>query len=232
MKGMHGMVNIRVWDLPLRLFHWSLVLLVTVSIVTGLFGSDLGLSAAQWHKLSGYAVLAQLLFRLSWGFAGSTYSRFGSFVRGPRAVMQYVSELAGRRAAAVRLGHNPLGGWSALAMLLSLLMQAVTGLFLSDEDLGLEGPLAKYVGSATGDRLNALHEGNATLLLILIGLHLCAIATYRFLKGEKLVKPMITGFKQLPSVPEDAAARGGHLLLAAVLFACSVGIVWYIANRL
>lgn len=226
------MVRIRVWDLPLRLFHWSLVLLVTISIVTGLFGSDLGLSAAQWHKLSGYAVLALLLFRLSWGFAGSTYSRFGSFMRGPRIVMQYVGELAGRHASAVRPGHNPLGGWATLVMLLSLLVQAVTGLFLSDEDLGLEGPLAKYVSGATGDSLNELHEGNATLLLILIGLHLCAIAAYRFLKGENLVKPMITGFKQLPSAPEEADARGGHLLLAVVLFATSVGIVWYIANRL
>lgn len=232
MKGKRNMVSIRIWDLPLRLFHWSLVLLVTVSIVTGLFGGDLGLSAAQWHKLSGYAVLALLLFRLSWGFAGSTYSRFGNFVHGPRAVVQYVGELAGRRAAAVRLGHNPLGGWSTLAMLLSLLVQATTGLFLSDEDLGLEGPLAKYVGRATGDRLNELHEGNATLLLILIGLHLCAIVIYRFLKGENLVKPMITGFKQLPAAREDAAARGGHLLLAAVLLACCVGIVWFIANRL
>lgn len=232
MKGTQGMVSIQVWDLPLRLFHWTLVLLVTVSVVTGLFGSELGLSAAQWHKLSGYGVLALLLFRLSWGFAGGTHSRFGSFLRGPRDVAQYVGELTGRRGATVRLGHNPLGGWSTLAMLLSLVLQAVTGLFLSDEDLGLEGPLAKYVGSTTGDALNELHEGNATLLLILIGLHLCAIAYYRFLKGENLVKPMITGYKQLPTAPEDAAIRGGHLLLAAVLLVCSVGIVWYIANRL
>lgn len=227
-----SMVRIRVWDLPLRLFHWSLALVLTGSLVTGLFGSELGLWAAQWHKLFGYTVLSLLLFRLLWGFAGGTYSRFSSFLRGPRAASDYLAELLGKRTPQTRLGHNPLGGWSVLAMLVSALVQAMTGLFLSDEDLGLEGPLSKFVSSAMADRLGTVHETNFVLLLFLIALHLCAIAFYRFAKGENLVKPMITGVKELPAAPENPPDAGGSISLAAILLLCSVGIVWTIANRL
>lgn len=226
------MVRIRVWDLPLRLFHWSLVVTLIGSFVTGLLGDELGLWAAEWHKLSGYAVLSLLLFRVLWGFSGSTHSRFGSFLRGPRAASEYLAELRGRRPPQTRLGHNPLGGWSVLAMLLSALAQAVTGLFLSDEDLGLEGPLSRFVSSAMADRLGSVHEANYVLLLLLIGLHLCALVYYRLAKGENLVKPMITGIKELPAAPEHAPATGGSVALAALVLLCSVGVVWFIANRL
>lgn len=224
------MVSIRVWDLPLRLFHWALALAITGSLVTGLFGAELGLWAAQWHKRFGYAVLALLLFRVMWGFAGSTYSRFGSFVRGPGAAIAYLAELAGRRSARLRLGHNPLGGLSVAAMLLSALTQAVTGLFLSDEDLGLDGPLAKYLSGATADRLAAVHETNFAVLIFLIGLHLAAIAFYRFAKGEDLVTPMINGIKNMPSAPPEPAPSGGNIWLAIVLFLFSAGLVWLVAN--
>jgi cytochrome b len=226
------MASIRVWDLPLRLFHWALVLLVACSFITGEFSSKLGIWAAQWHEFSGYAVLALLLFRLSWGFIGGTHARFASFLRGPQAVIHYLGELTGNRPAQQRLGHNPLGGWSVIAMLLCLAFQAGSGLFISDEDLGLEGPLAKYIGSQTADWLKELHESNFVFLLLLIGMHLSAIAYYRFVKGENLVRPMITGSKHLPLHPEDAAAKGGHILLGVIVLTCSAGIVWYIANRL
>lgn len=226
------MTSIRVWDLPLRLFHWVLVLAVSGSLITGQFSSDLGLWAADGHKLFGYTVLTLLLFRLAWGFAGSTYSRFSSFLHGPRTVLRYLEELTGRRESQRQIGHNPLGAWSVMAMLLSLAVQAGTGLFLSDEDLGLEGPLSKYVSSATADRLGSLHEANAVLLFCLIGLHLGAIAFYLFAKRENLVKPMITGTKQLPSALESVSGRGGNILIAVALLLSSAGIVWVIANRL
>lgn len=226
------MVSIRVWDLPLRLFHWALVLVITGSLVTGLFGAELGLWAAQWHERFGYAVLALLLFRMMWGFAGNTYSRFGSFVRGPGAAIEYLAELAGRRSARIRLGHNPLGGLSVMAMLLSALSQAVTGLFLSDEDLGLEGPLAKYLSGEVADRLAVVHETNFAVLLVLIGLHLAAIAFYRFAKGEDLVRPMISGIKDLPSALPEPAPSGGSIWLAVILFLSSAVLVWLVANGL
>lgn len=225
------MVTVRVWDLPLRLFHWLLALLVAFSLVTGQFGGDLGILAAQWHMLSGYAVLTLLLFRLAWGFIGGTHARFASFVRGPRAVFGYLAEMTGRRTAQPRIGHNPLGGWSTLALLASLAAQAGSGLFLSDEDLGVEGPLAKYAGSAFADRLAALHEANFLLLLALVSLHIGAIAYYAFVKGDNLVRPMISGVKQVPS-PPVAAGKGGHPAVAVVVLGISAGIVWYIVNRL
>lgn len=226
------MVSIRIWDLPLRLFHWLLALLVVFSLVTGQFGSELGLGAAQWHMLSGYALLTLLLFRVVWGFVGGTHARFASFVRGPRAVLGYLGELAGRRPARTWAGHNPLGGWSSIALLASLALQAGSGLFLSDEDLGVEGPLAKYAASVLADRLAALHETNFVVIVALVGLHVSAIAYYLLVKRDNLVRPMISGVKQLPAPPADAgAAKGGHPLAGAVVLALSAGIVWYIVNR-
>ena len=226
------MVRIRIWDLPLRLFHWALVSLVVFSAVTGQFGAGLGLWAARWHQLSGYAVLSLLGFRLAWGFVGSSHARFASFVRGPRAVLDYLAELTGRRPAGVHLGHNPLGGWSVAALLACLAVQAGTGLFIADEDLGVEGPLARFVGSATGDSLRGLHALNFFVLLALIATHLAAIAYYLFARGENLVRPMLTGVKQVPSALKDAAARGGHPLLGLTVLAASVGAMWYLANRI
>lgn len=226
------MTTIRVWDLPLRLFHWLLVLLVIGSAVTGQFSADLGPWAARWHLLSGYGVLGLLLFRLLWGFAGSTYARFASFVRGPRAVLDYCREVLGRRPARPYPGHNPLGGWSVLAMLGCLAVQVGCGLFLADEDLGIEGPLAKHVAARTSDGLALVHQAGFYLLLALIATHLGAIAFYHFAKGDQLVKPMLSGDKDMPAGQAGAAARGGHWLTGLLVAAAAAGIVWLIANRL
>lgn len=226
------MTTIRVWDLPLRLFHWLLVVLVISSGVTGQFSADLGPWAARWHLLSGYSILGLLLFRLIWGFAGSTYARFSSFVRGPRAVLDYCREILGKRPARLHLGHNPLGGWSVLAMLGCLTVQVGCGLFLADEDLGIEGPLAKYVAARTSDGLAIVHQAGFYLLLALIATHLAAIAYYRFAKGDRLVKPMLTGNKEVLAGRESTAAQGGHWLSGLLVAAIAAGIVWLIANRL
>lgn len=226
------MTSIRVWDLPLRLFHWLLVLLVLVSGLTGQFSADLGPWAARWHLLSGYGVLSLLLFRLVWGFAGGTYARFVSFVRGPRAVLEYAQEALGRRPARLYLGHNPLGGWSVLAMLGCLAMQVGCGLFLADEDLGIEGPLAKYVAARTIDGLAIVHQAGLYGLLALIATHLGAIAFYRLAKGDNLVRPMLTGDKEVPGGPESQSARGGHWLPGLLVLAGAIGIVWLLVNRL
>lgn len=226
------MTTIRVWDLPLRLFHWLLVLLVISSGVTGQFSADLGPRAARWHLLSGYGVLGLLLFRLLWGFAGSTYARFSSFVRGPRAVLDYCRELLGQRPARLHLGHNPLGGWSVLAMLGCLAVQVACGLFLADEDLGIEGPLAKHVAARISDGLAIVHQAGFYLLLALIATHLAAIAFYRFARGNNLVRPMLTGDKEVPAGEEGNAAQGGHWLPGLLIAVVAAGIVWLLVNRL
>lgn len=214
------MNKILVWDLPLRLFHWSLVLLVVTSFVSAKIGGN----AMQIHMLSGYAVLALLLFRLLWGFLGGTHARFASFVRSPLAVIAYLRGMK-RSDAEQHLGHNPAGAWSVILMLLALLAQAATGLFAND-DIATEGPLAKLVSKALSDRLTGVHHLNVKLLLALVGMHLAAIAFYFFYKRENLVKPMITGFKDAAAGLAATAQKQGRTWLAALLLALCAGGVY------
>src|SRR5712671_6045913 len=132
--------KVRVWDLPVRLFHWTLVVLLMTSFFSGRAGGD-------WMKLhfwSGYSILALLLFRIAWGFVGSTTARFGHFVKGPGAGIAYARGLFGTKAEP-DIGHNPVGGWMVVALILGLLVQIVTGLFATDTDMGyFAGQLAKF----------------------------------------------------------------------------------------
>ncbi|MCB5189158.1 cytochrome b/b6 domain-containing protein [Methylobacillus arboreus] len=215
------MKSISTWDIPLRVFHWSLVTLFVIAIVTVKVGGN----ALEWHVWSGLALLALLIFRILWGFAGGTYARFSNFVRGPRAILGYIKGKGDKT-----IGHNPLGGWSVIAMLVLILAQVVTGLF-SNDDIFTEGPLYSLVDKDTSDYLTYLHTINQYVLYVLIGLHVAAIIYYRVFKRENLVKAMITGRKQVPaSFPDTYASQGGHILLAIVLLATSAGIVWFIAT--
>ncbi|MCB5188138.1 cytochrome b/b6 domain-containing protein [Methylobacillus caricis] len=216
------MKHINTWDLPLRIFHWSLVALFTTAIITVKIGGN----ALEWHVISGLALLALLIFRVLWGFAGGTYAKFSNFIRGPRAIVGYLKGTGDKT-----IGHNPLGGWSVVAMLLLLLAQAITGLFAND-DIFTEGPLYSLIDKDTSDYLTYLHTVNQYVLYGLIGLHIAAILYYRLFKHENLVKAMITGRKQVPqSLPDTHASQGGHVILGSVLLAASAGIVWFIATH-
>ncbi|HYN38989.1 MAG TPA: cytochrome b/b6 domain-containing protein, partial [Rhodospirillales bacterium] len=178
---------------------------------------------------SGYAILALVLFRLVWGLIGSRRSRFADFVRGPRAVIGYARSLLG--AAHDRfVGHNPLGGWSVMAMLASLLLQAGTGLF-SRDDILTQGPLAKYVSKETSRFLSGIHEFNASVLYVLIAVHLAAVFGYLVVKKENLIQPMITGRK--PATAETAAADAPYArnLIAAAVLAIAAAAVWLLVSR-
>jgi len=142
----------RVWDLPTRLFHWSLVLLVAAQFAT----AEFHWLSMQWHYRFGYATLALLLFRVAWGFAGSQTSRFAQFLCGPSGVLRYGRALvAGHPARSV--GHNPLGGWSVAVILLLLLAQAASGLFASD-GIDTDGPFVDAVDSATVKWMTRIHH--------------------------------------------------------------------------
>ena len=210
----------RVWDLPVRLFHWVLVALITVSFVTAQVGGN----AMVWHERSGLTVLALVLFRLLWGFAGATHARFASFVRGPRAALAYAAALL-RGETPFFPGHNPLGGWMVLLLLASLLVQAGTGLFAND-DIMIEGPFARYVSKETSDLLTAVHHYNFSVLATLIALHVAAALFYLFVRRENLILPMITGRKQLPAGQPIETPRGGALWLAAALLAACAAAVY------
>jgi cytochrome b len=223
-------VSVRVWDFPTRLFHWALVLLVTASVVTGKFDSILGPGTLEWHKRSGLAILALLLFRLGWGFAGGTHARFARFLRGPGTVIRYARDLAAGRPQAETPGHNPLGGWSVVAMLSALALQAGAGLFLVEEDYSFEGPLAHLVSRAVSDRLGSLHEAGLYLIAALVALHVSAVAFYTIVKRQDLVGAMISGRKSLAPGREGEASRGGGAILAAALAIASAAAVWALVS--
>ena len=188
---------VKVWDLPTRLFHWTLVALMIAQWLTAEESSTM-----DWHIWGGYAVLALVLFRLIWGFVGSETARFSDFVRGPGAALEYVRALL-RGETPHYLGHNPLGAWSIVAMLVLLLVQAGTGLFAND-DILIEGPLYAWVSKGTSDWLTTIHKLNFNLLLLVIAVHLSAVLFYLLVKRENLVHPMLTGHKRLP--PEQLGA--------------------------
>lgn len=177
----------------------------------------------RWHRISGYAVLTLLLFRIYWGFAGSTTARFASFVRGPRAFVAYARRLferPGERSA----GHNPMGGWSVLALLALLLSQTTTGLFAVDTD-GIEsGPLSHLVRFATGRAFATVHEWSFNVLLTLIGLHVAFVLFYRIYKREPLVAAMLGGRKSLPA-GATAHLRFGGIAKALAGFAAAALLV-------
>ena len=154
--------SVKVWDMPTRLFHWILVVLVVASFVTGNIAGNL----MTYHMLAGYGILGLVLFRLAWGFAGGRQSRFGSFVRGPGSVARYTADFI-KGDSRPYLGHNPLGGWSIIAMLLGLLVQVGTGLFAND-DIFTEGPFYPLVSKAVSDRLTDIHLVNRFILVFLV----------------------------------------------------------------
>jgi len=216
--------RVRVWDLPVRLFHWSLVLLMVLLYVTAEVMGD----AIDRHALAGYAVLTLVLFRLLWGFVGGTHARFGDFLRGPGATLSYLRALARRDGDTVP-GHNPLGGWMIAILLAGLGTQAVLGLF-SNDDILFDGPLRHLVTKETSDLLTGLHHQLFPILLGLVAAHVAAVIFHKLYKGENLVPAMFTGYKTLPPHGTAEDARGGSALLAAVLLAACAGVVYLIVG--
>ena len=191
---------VKVWDLPTRLFHWMLVTLMIAQWLTAQSSS-----AMDYHLWGGYAVLTLVLFRLIWGVVGSETARFTGFVRGPNAALDYVKALL-RGETPLYLGHNPMGGWSIVAMLVLLLIQAGTGLFAND-DILIEGPLYSWVSKGVSDWLTTIHKLNFNLLLAVIAVHISAVLFYLLVKRENLIHPMLSGRKHLTSETMDAAPR-------------------------
>ena len=220
-------VAIRVWDWPVRLMHWAMVVLLVVLLATAKIGGD----AMAWHIRAGEAMLAVVLFRVVWGFAGTYHARFSSFVRGPRAVIAYTrSVLTPRRQ--LHVGHNPLGGWAVVALLLALLFQALTGLFTNDDVL-IDGPLVPLIAKNLSDTISSFHRWNAWIVVALASAHIGAVLFYVIVLRDNLIKPMLDGAKSLPAT-RAIPPRGGSLngVKAALLFAaCAALVGWVVARR-
>lgn len=214
-----NLFKVRVWDLPTRLFHWSLALGVLCLAVSGLIGGN----AMVWHFRFGYAVLSLLLFRLVWGVVGGRWSRFGAFIYAPQSVINY---LKGRGKPEYSVGHSPIGAASVFALLGILLAQAGTGL-LSDDEIAASGPLTRFVSNATVNLATNYHKNiGKWVLLALVVLHIAAIFFYLWRK-HNLVKAMLHGDKELvvamPGSRDDALTRAGAVLLFAL---CAAFVAW------
>ncbi len=214
----HGAGGVAVWDWPVRLFHWSLVALIAGSWAS----AQAGVEYMQWHMRSGYAVLALLLFRLLWGVWGSVNARFAGFVRGPRAVLTYARAWFSRQPQHY-LGHNPLGGWMVILLLLVVAVQAGSGLFAND-DIFTEGPLAGLIGKDASDLLTFVHKLNFNLLLAVAGLHVVAVLLYLW-RGENLLVAMSPGRKPA-GVYRDRPGLMAPLWRAAACLALAAAAVW------
>lgn len=226
------MQKIRVWDLPTRVFHWLLFLGVLVALVTGEEGEEGVLSI---HQLFGFLVMVLLVFRLGWGLVGTRHVRFASFIRGPKTVVPYLRALL-RLSPPASLGHNPLGAWMIVLLLIDLMVVVGTGLFAGEgEEYGeaseaIEGgPLAHLVSPGTADLLSGVHEVFANLLIALIVIHVLGVLVDWLLTGDNLVRAMITGEKRLkPGFDAAQAIRSSRLYVAIPLALAAIGITCYI----
>ncbi len=212
----------RVWDLPTRLFHWTLAAAVIGLIVTGLNG------IMEWHFRLGYAVLSLLLFRLMWGFVGGRWSRFASFVYAPSAVVAY---LRGRAHPDHLIGHTPLGALAVFGVLAILALQVASGL-VADDEIASSGPLSRFVSGAIVGAATGWHKAQGKwTVIVLVSVHVLAVLFYVLVKRHRLVRPMIHGDRlgvegnAAPS-RDDAASR----LLALVLLGGCAGFAAWIAS--
>ena len=206
-----------VWDVPTRLFHWLLVALIGVSWWTAENGR------IEWHLWSGLGIMSLLLFRILWGFVGSSTARFAAFVRGPRHIAGYL------RGEWRGIGHNPLGALSVIALLGLLVVQVGLGLFSTDEDGLYSGFLAQWISLDASEEAAELHDDMFDVLLVFMGLHITAVLFYWLFRRQNLVGPMISGRAALD--PEAEPMRPGKWWVALLCLAAAIAFTrWVIAG--
>lgn len=202
-----------VWDWAIRLFHLALVLAIGGLWYTAEFGMGFDFPM-EWHARLGYCVLGLVSFRLIWGLVGAGHARFANFLVSPARTWRYGRAFLARRSPSYA-GHNPLGGWMVMALLLTLLVQGVSGLFSTD-DILFDGPLREWGSPALVAVLNWLHHNNITVLWVLIALHLLAVMWHAF-QGENLIAAMLTGKKSFSSVQEVRDIERGYQRCAPIV---------------
>ena len=208
-----------VWDLPVRLLHWLLVLSMIASYVT----AKIGFETMQIHMYIGYWTIGLIVFRVLWGFVGPKHARFSSFLKGPAGIWRYARAL-GAGTMIESAGHNPLGGLSVILVLALVGFQAGTGLFATD-DIVWTGPYNGAVSSEWAQRLTAWHHLNFNFILAAVVLHLMAIAFYFLVKKQNLVGAMIHGKKMVPV--HDAITKS-EIVKAIIVIVIAAGLVYWL----
>lgn len=180
--------KIKVWDFPTRVFHWGMI-----ALLAGLWWSaDAG--ELVWHQVLAYSLMVLIVFRIIWGVVGSDTAKFTHFIKHPKTVLQYAASIK-RHGVSPSVGHNPLGGYMVIALIAILALQLTTGLFATDE-IFTEGPLYSYVSNETALWLTWLHKQTFNGILLLASIHILAVLMHT-IKGDKLILPMITGYKRV-----------------------------------
>lgn len=215
------------WDLPTRLFHWTLVLLIVSAWISYEYAEALGDVDLVWHRWNGLAALTLIVWRLLWGVAGSSTARFASFVRAPGAATAYAASLI--KGPALRyLGHNPLGAYMVIALLAAIAVQGSLGLFAVDDNDLTGGPLYRLVSEATNKWATRWHAWSFNYVIVtLVAIHITANALYGLVKKEPLIRAMITGTKPVEDYADTTEAEivARPLLRAAVCLMIAAAIV-------
>lgn len=217
--------TVPVWDLPTRLFHWTLLALIVWAWISVTYAEQLGDTLLVYHRANGLAILTLIVWRILWGFTGSSTSRFGSFLRGPAAIVGYAGGLV-RGNGPRYLGHNPLGALMVVALLATVAAIAALGLFAVDDNDLVGGPLYALVGESANVSLTRRHDQIFhTVLLPLVLLHIAVNSLYTLVKREPLVQAMVTGSKPAETYADAPAARIAPLGRALVCLVLATGIV-------
>ncbi|WP_100641818.1 cytochrome b/b6 domain-containing protein [Alteromonas facilis] len=212
-----------IWDIPTRIFHWLLVASFAFQWVSAELLDD----AILWHARIGYALLGLIMFRIVWGFIGTRFARFSSLSLSPKETLTYSKQLL-NKSSKEYAGHNPVGSWAVVMILVLMALQAISGLFVSD-DVFTEGPYRSAVSSSVLNVMEFIHFNLFNLLLAIVVLHVVAVLFYQFYKGQALINAMITGKKWLK---EDVGINSSRLVLAVILAAVVAAGVYVLVEVL
>ncbi|UNM96090.1 cytochrome b/b6 domain-containing protein [Ignatzschineria rhizosphaerae] len=224
---------IKVWDFPTRAFHWILVIAMAICVYTSYNLSERfnipfstsDMSALQLHQYAGTLILSLLIFRIIWGIVGATTARFTNFIKGPSQIIDYL-----KASKTSTEGHNPLGALMVIALILILLVQVITGLFLEDNSWAWgNAPLADKISGTTRGIMASLHTNGRAVLLWLIGIHIAAVFIYIMVKRQNLIKAMITGKRsqQNAHTKEAKSIQNDHPLLGMLIMAAIIAATFY-----
>ncbi len=216
--------SVPVWDWPTRAFHWLLVAFIASAWISAEFAVKLGDRTLVWHRWNGYAILVLVVFRLIWGVAGSSTSRLSAVGRSVSGTFAYIRAMSAGRPLSY-LGHNPLGIWMIMALLLAVVVQGVLGLYTMEHNQITEGPLVRTISDDLAEILSRLHLKGFDIILALVAVHVLANSAYALWKKDPLIRAMVSGSKPLrpyADAPEAVIAprlalRAGMALLAAII---------------